>query len=62
MLEARVKHRLASGDLRVGKVADHLADHGKAAVDGLKDLQRVFLGDIEGPLDLPVCGVLDRSV
>ncbi|GCC47502.1 hypothetical protein chiPu_0031734 [Chiloscyllium punctatum] len=52
-----VQALLARGDVGVAHPADDLGDLAQAAVDGLEHLERVFMGDVEGPLDFLVGGV-----
>src|SRR5262249_30003465 len=53
-LDALVKPRLLLADLLVRHAAHDLVDLGDRALDGLKDLERMLMNDIERPLDAVV--------
>src|SRR5262249_61959433 len=53
-LDALVQPRLLLADLLVRHAAHDLVDLGDRALDGLKDLERMLINDIERPLDAVV--------
>src|SRR5205823_7510365 len=62
LLQPQMQRFLAGLDTGVGNAADDLVDFRKAAVDGLEHFQRVFVGDVQGALDLPVGGIVRRKI
>jgi hypothetical protein len=60
--KARMQRRLRLSDLVVRHAANNLVNFGEGAVDGLKDLERLFLHDIERTIDALIGDGVDFAV
>ena len=58
----RMQSRFVGYDLVIRHAADHLIGLGDAALDGLEDLQPVFLKDIDGPLEPLIGDRMDMAI